>query len=122
VEEKINAFCIAKLEIQREKQAFFSTLDIGMDADALSHFQQIKIKHHNQIIKQESVLLEQIFAFGIGNGQLRKISEKEQEQIICVLLCSLHGIKREIRLANNYDNIEPLTHVFTQMIMHGLSK
>jgi AcrR family transcriptional regulator len=121
-EEKIKAFCVAKLEVQREKQIFFSTLDAGMDADALSQFHQVKIRHHHQIIKQENALVEQIFEFGISKGQLRKISKREQEQLIYVLLCSLHGIKRELRLGNNYDNIELVVHTFTQMVMYGLSK
>src|SRR5882757_2611307 len=34
VEQKINAFCVTKLKLLREKQAFYNTLDAGMDADA----------------------------------------------------------------------------------------
>jgi AcrR family transcriptional regulator len=120
-EEKIKAFCLSKLQVQQEKQVFFSTLDSGMDADELSHFHQTKIRHHNQIIKQETTLVEQIIAFGIQHGHIRAMNKVEQEQIIFVLLSGLHGIKREIRLINKYDNMESIVQTFSQMVMHGLS-
>src|ERR1700749_4780494 len=67
VEKKINAFCVTKLIFLREKRAFFKTLDVGMDADALSHFNKTKIVHHNLIIKRESALLLQLLSDGIKN-------------------------------------------------------
>jgi AcrR family transcriptional regulator len=121
-EEKIRAFCIAKLQVQQEKQAFFSTLDMGMDADELSRFSQAKIRHHNQIIKLETGLIEQILAFGIQHGQIKTMTKAQQERVIFVLLCGLHGIKREIRLINSYDNMEDIVQTFTCIMMHGLSK
>src|SRR5277367_2209415 len=40
VEQKIKAFCVAKLNVLHQKRAFYNVLDMGMDADALSHFNQ----------------------------------------------------------------------------------
>ena len=120
-EDKIMAFCVSKLQVQQEKQAFFSTLDVGMDADQFSQFSQTKIKHHDQIIKLETGLLEQIFAFGMQHGQIKKMTRPEQKQTIFVLLCGLHGIKREVRLLGNYDQMKPIMKTFTNVIMHGIS-
>jgi len=121
-EDKIMAFCISKLQVQQEKQAFFSTLDVGMDADQLSHFSQTKIRHHNQIIKLETTLIEQIFAFGIQHGQIRAMSKAEQKQTIFVLLCGLHGIKREVKLTGNYDQMKSIMKTFTNVVINGIGK
>jgi AcrR family transcriptional regulator len=120
VEQKINAFCVAKLKALREKRAFYNTLDAGMDADAMSQFNKIKIIYHNHIMKQEGDLLNQILTFGIERGELRTIVKKDQVVLIFVLLSSLHGLKREIVLENNFENIERVVNTLTNMIMYGL--
>lgn len=119
-EEKIKAFCLVKLQVQQEKQTFFSMLDAGMDADELSHFYQVKIRYHHQIIRLETSLMEKIFAFGIEHGQIKPIGKEEQERLIFVLLSSLHGIKREVRLDHKYANIDSIVETFGQMVMHGI--
>lgn len=122
VEQKINAFCVTKLMVLREKRGFYNTLDAGMDADAMSHFNKTKIAHHNVIMKQEGALLGQILAGGIEKGELRTINQKDQDMLIFVLLSSLHGLKREMVMENNFEGIEPAVNTLTHMIMHGLKK
>jgi len=122
VEQKINAFCIAKLKVLRKKRAFYNTLDAGMDADAISHFNKTKVIHHNLIMKQEGALLNQILIFGMENGELRTMNKKDQDLVIFVLLSSLHGLKREILMENNFENIGPVVNTLTHMVMHGLKK
>ena len=53
-ERKLHAFLLTKLEVLREKNAFFKMLDVGMDADTFSNFKKTKVVHHNLIISQES--------------------------------------------------------------------
>jgi AcrR family transcriptional regulator len=122
VEQKINAFCVAKLKVLRDKRAFFNTLDAGMDADAMSHFNKIKVIQHNLIMKQEGALLNQILTFGIERGELRTMGKKDQDVLIFVLLSSLHGLKREMVMENNFENIEPVVNTLTNMVMYGLKK
>jgi AcrR family transcriptional regulator len=122
VEQKINAFCVTKLKVLREKRAFYNTLDAGMDADAISHFNKTKIIHHNLIMKHEGALFSQILTDGIENGELRIIDEKDRNMLIFVLLSSLHGLKREMVMENNFKGIEPAVNTLTHMVMHGLKK
>ncbi|MEJ0102742.1 MAG: TetR/AcrR family transcriptional regulator [Bacteroidota bacterium] len=122
VEQKINAFCITKLKVLREKRGFFKTLDAGMDADAMSNFNKTKLVYHNIIMKQEGALLGQILTFGIEKGELRTISEKDRGMLIFVLLSSLRGLKREIDMENNFKRIEGAVSTLTHVIMHGLRK
>ncbi|MDB5032548.1 TetR/AcrR family transcriptional regulator [Mucilaginibacter sp.] len=122
VEQKINAFCVTKLKVLREKRAFYNTLDAGMDADAMSHFNKTKVIHHSLVMKQEGALLSQILTGGIEKGELRAIDEKDQAVLIFVLLSSLHGLKREMVMENNFEGIEPAVNTLTHMIMYGLKR
>jgi AcrR family transcriptional regulator len=120
VEQKLRAFFLTKLEVLREKRAFFKTLDVGMDADALSEFQKTKIALHHLIIRQESTLLEQVLTYGMNKGELRKMPAPELEMLILVLLSSLRGLKRELELEGNAEKVAPMVNTFIRMAMSGL--
>jgi AcrR family transcriptional regulator len=120
VEQKLHAFFLTKLKVLREKKAFFKMLDVGMDADAFSNFKKTQIIHHNRIIRQESTLLEALLTEGINKGELRKMQAPELEVLILVLLSSLHGLKRELDLENDYAKVVPIVDMFTRMAMYGL--
>ncbi len=121
-EQKLRAFFLTKLEVLREKKAFFKMVDVGMDAETLSKFQKTKIVHHNLIIRQESALLEKVLTDGMSNGELRKMSASELEMLILVLLSGLRGLKRELELENNSGKIVPAVDMFTQMAMSGIKQ
>ncbi len=121
-EQQINAFFISKLEVLRERRSFYNTLDIGMDADAISQFNRAKIMHHKLIMKLEGELLNEILTGGIKSGELKPLPKKEKETLIFVLLSSLHGLKREISVENNFDQIKPIVQVFSHMVIQGLRK
>jgi AcrR family transcriptional regulator len=121
-EQKIRAFCVAKLQVLRDKRAFFKTLDMGMDANAISHFKKTQVEHHNRIMKQEGVLLRQIFDAGIEAGELRLIEKKESDMLIFVVLSALHGIKREMAMENSFSKIKSAADAFTSLVMNGLKQ
>lgn len=120
IEQKLRAFFLTKLEVLRDKGAFFKTLDVGMDADALSNFKKTKVVHHNLIIRQESTLLEQLLTDAIHKGEVRKLSNSELEMLIFVLLSSLRGLRRELDLENNFEKLVPAVDTFIRMTMYGL--
>jgi len=121
-EQKIHAFCATKLKVLREKNAFYNTLDAGMDADEMSNFNKTKLALHRRIVKQESVLLSQILSYGIEKGELRAMNEQYREVLIFVLLSSVRGLKREMIIENDFSGIEPAIDALTQMVIHGLKK
>lgn len=120
IEQKLRAFFLTKLEVLREKRAFFKMLDVGMDADTFSNFQKTKIVHHNLIISQESILLGQLLTEGISKGELRKMSAAELDMLILVLLSGLRGLKHELELEGNSKKVAPAVNMFTHMAMYGL--
>jgi AcrR family transcriptional regulator len=121
IEEKIKAFFLTQLQIVIEKQGFFNALDEGMDAGELS-YQKTKLAVYHQIRQQEGALLSQIISEGIRREELTKLSQKDQGDLIFVLLSSLHGIKREMMIRNDFSNIKSSVHILVHSIIHGLKK
>jgi len=119
-EQKLHAFFITKLNILREKGSFYNKLDAGMDADAMSNFNKAKRIHHNNVIKQESALLNEMLTLGIETGELHAINEKEKQALVFVLLSTLHGLKREMIAENNFEGIELIVTTFVNMTIKGL--
>jgi len=122
VEEKINAFFRTKLQTVRDKHSLFDSLESDLDADTISNFNKIKIAHHDSTLKWENHLFEQILKEGIMKDELKPIKKEEMDTLIFVLISTLHGLKREMRLENNVRNIEPAVDQFTRMVIHGLHK
>jgi AcrR family transcriptional regulator len=121
-EQKINVFCTTKLMVLREKRSFYNMLDAGMDASALSDFNKMKVAYHDLIMKQEGTLLDRILTGGIEKGEIADMNEKKRNMLIFVLLSSLHGIKREMVMKDDFQDIEPAVNTLTQVVMHGLKK
>jgi AcrR family transcriptional regulator len=119
-EQQIHAFFFSKLEVLRERHSFYNTLDMGMDADAISQLNKAKLIHHKLIMKLEGELLNEILTGGIKTGELKPLSKKEKETLIFVLLSSLHGLKREVSVENNFDQIKPIVQAFSNMVIRGL--
>ena len=121
-EEKIKAFFQTKLQTALEKRGFFNALDEGMDAGELSGFQKTKLAVHQQLRQREGALLGQIITDGIRRGELTRLSQKDQDNLIFVLLSSLQGIKREMLIQNDFSNMESLVRTLVRSMIHGLKK
>jgi AcrR family transcriptional regulator len=122
VEQKINAFCTAKLNLLRERRSVYNALEIGMDADAVSQLNKTKVIHHRLIMKLEGDLLNRIFNDAIANGEIQEMDKTKRDALIFVLLSSLHGLKREMRMEDNFDGIETSVSTLTDMVVNVLEK
>ncbi|MGD1008109.1 MAG: TetR/AcrR family transcriptional regulator [Ignavibacteriaceae bacterium] len=119
-EEKINAFFLIILQIVLEKRGFINWLEEGLDPGEISGYQKTKLAVHQQIRQQEGTLLSQIITEGIGRGELTWLSRKDQEHLVFVLVSSLHGIKREMVIRNNFSNMESSVQILVRSLIHGL--
>ena len=122
IEQRLHAFFLTKLEVLREKRAFFKTLDVGMDADTLSKFQKTKIVHHNLIMRQEGAMLEQLLTDAMNKGELRKMSASELEMLIFVLLSSLRGVKLELVMDGDPGKLVAAVDMLTRILVGGMKK
>ncbi|GEN68214.1 MULTISPECIES: TetR/AcrR family transcriptional regulator [Chryseobacterium] len=117
-EEKINEFCIAKVKTSQERASFFRAIETGMDAEE-------KSKHmtdaHDRMMEAEKNLLLKVFAKSITDNEIPKVSLKEQETVIFILLSSIRGIRREMVLKNNFKNLNPIVNTLTSMVIRHIS-
>ena len=120
VEEKINAFCTTKLNLLREKKSVYNALEVGMDADAISQLNKTKVIHHRLIMKLEGDLLNRILNDAVTKGEINEMHKDKRDVLIFVLLSSLHGLKREMRMEDNFDGIEAAARTFANMVINGL--
>ena len=117
--QKLKAFALTRLRMLLANGAFFLSLDMGMDADALSQFNKIRLAHHNLIMKQEGELMRQILKDGIAQKELRPMTEKELTLTTFILLSSFHGLKKELSLVN-FEGLEEAVNGFAQLMLNGL--
>ncbi len=122
VEQKLHVFCLTRLQLLQKRRAFYSAMDVGMDANEMSAFNKTKHAIHKRIMQKESVLLSQILVYGMEREELRVMEQKEQDTVIFVLLSSLHGLKREMVLENDFSRTESAVAMLAQMIVHGLKR
>jgi AcrR family transcriptional regulator len=121
-EAKFAAYCMAKLRIAKEKGSFLNVLEAGMDAEALTHFYKTKIGLRELIMKRESALLTRIVQEGVKNRELAPIEKSKMDNLIFVLLSSLHGLKRTMHIERHSRDIDGLANQFSNLIMRGLGK
>jgi AcrR family transcriptional regulator len=119
-EQKIHAFLLTKLQILRERRAFYNTIEISMDADEMSNYNKTKQDIHRLLMKQEGIILNGIIVNGVIKGELRNLNKKEQEAIIFVLLSALRGLKREMALDDDFSKVETVVDSLTNMVIYGL--
>jgi AcrR family transcriptional regulator len=122
VEQKIHAFCLAKISVARKRHAFFEAMETGMNADEMSQYAQKKHAIHQRIIKEESILLRQVIIRGSKKGEWSIPDRKDLGTVIFVLLSSLRGLKREMMLENDFSRLEPAVNILTAMTLRGIKK
>jgi len=117
-EEKIHEFCMVKVKTSQERASFFRAIEAGMDAEE-------KSKHitdaHNRMMEAEKNLLLKVFSTSIHKNEIPKVSIKEQETVIFILLSSIRGIRREMVLKNNFDDLAGTVKTLTSMVVQHIS-
>ncbi|MDW9382602.1 TetR/AcrR family transcriptional regulator [Chryseobacterium sp. JV558] len=113
-EGKIHEFCLSKVKTSEERSSFFRAIESGMDNEE-------KSKHitdaHNRMMEAERNLLLNLFSANINNGSISKVAIEEQETIIFILQSSIRGIRREMGLKNNFENLNSTAKTLTSMVI-----
>ncbi len=119
-EDKLYAFFSTKMKVVKEHQGSFKNMDLGMDAREMSSFNESKWSIHKRIMKEEGDLLRGIFTQGMKAGHFRKLNAAEMDTMIFVLLTSVHGVKREMVMEEDFSASEPAARMLTTLAMYGL--
>ena len=122
IEEKIQAFCIAKFKISKKRKTTFNTMDTGMNIDELASYTRTKQHLHKQFRMQESAFFKKILEAGIEKREILSIDENEMDMVVFVLLSSFRGLKREIIEENNDKDEDEAARTMCTLIMNGLRR
>ena len=120
--QKIRSFCVYRMKIARKKKAFFNAMEVGMNADEISHYANAKQAFRKRIIKEESALLNFILNEGIKKGEINNLNPKDQETLVFLLLSTLHGMNRQMLNENDFSRMEAATDLLTQMVIQRITK
>lgn len=117
-EGKIEEFCLSKIKTSEERSSFFRAIEAGMDNEE-------KSKHitdaHNRMMEAERSLLLNLFSVSISSHEIPDVSIEEQEIIIFILQSSIRGIRREMGLKNNFENLNTTVTTLTSMVIKHIS-
>ncbi|MCD9617799.1 TetR/AcrR family transcriptional regulator [Chryseobacterium gleum] len=117
-EGKIEEFCLSKIKTSEERSSFFRAIEAGMDNEE-------KSKHitdaHNRMMEAERSLLLNLFSTSISSHEIPDVSIEEQKIIIFILQSSIRGIRREMGLKNNFENLNTTVTTLTSMVIKHIS-
>jgi AcrR family transcriptional regulator len=121
-EDKINAYCITRLQKSQKTREFFTMIDSSMKGGELSDYGKVMHSMHIRFRELEIPLIKKILDFGIEKGQLRAMSTQEQDALIFVLLSSMQGFKKETVLKKTFEAIEPAINMWIYLITQTFKK
>jgi AcrR family transcriptional regulator len=117
VEEKIRAFCTAKIRIARKRRSFYVALEAGMNADEMSRYAQKKQDFNKRMISEETVLLRQALTTAAHT-----VAAQRLDMVIFVLLSSLRGLKQQLFVANDFSQMDAAIDTLTRMTVQELKR
>ena len=122
IEEKIRAFCLARITVTRKRKAFFEGLEAGMNADEMSQYAQKKLLISRRILGEQSMLLRQAIISAVSRGELPPLESQRMEATIFVLMGSLRGLKQEMIFENSFTHMETAVDALTRMTIQELRR
>jgi AcrR family transcriptional regulator len=116
-EDKIRAYCTARLKISLNKRAFSSMLDNVTTADEFKHYKSVRNTIYARFQKMEAPLVKEILQSGISNGFLRDMDANEQNTIVFIILSTTLGLKKEMMINKRIsDAAEPVITMLISLI------
>ncbi|WP_225860281.1 MULTISPECIES: TetR/AcrR family transcriptional regulator [Chitinophaga] len=117
---KLVAFATVKFEMARKRKSLYSAMEAGMDAEALSRYNELKKKVHLKYLEREKIILQQLLIHGSDTREISALGVKELEQAIFIFLSALRGMNREVNLYGTIEQADELMPAFCQLFYQGL--
>ena len=122
IEKKIYAFCEVLLSISQKKRSIYTMLDVEIGDVELTAYATIKQSLHKRFTEKQESLLHSILNEGIAGGQLPPTDENSLLNLVFILISSLHGLRREMSIVNDFSRITAIAKILSEMILHQLRK
>jgi AcrR family transcriptional regulator len=119
-QDKLLAFASVKFEMARKRKSLYRAMEVGMDAEALSRYHEVKKEVHLNYLQKEKVILQQLLLQAIESREIKKLNATEMEQSVLIFLSSLRGINREISLFGTAEQAVQLLPAFCKLYQQGL--
>ncbi|MGN6568709.1 MAG: TetR/AcrR family transcriptional regulator [Flavipsychrobacter sp.] len=118
--DKIYAFCVKKIKTSHDWKSVFSAMWASMDSEDQSKHTRNMDTLHKKLVHKESILLNEILAEGIKNGEIRAISADEQDILAFLVSSGIRGLRREIYDQNDPHDIKAALRLLSDMILKWL--
>lgn len=117
---KLIAFATVKFEMARKRKSLYRAMEAGMDAEALSRYNELKKEVHLKYLEKEKVILQQLLIQGSDTREIKAMSTTELEQSIFIFLSALRGMNREVNLYGTIKQADELMPAFCRLFHQGL--
>ncbi|MBC9933139.1 TetR/AcrR family transcriptional regulator [Chitinophaga qingshengii] len=118
--EKLMAFAAVKFEMARKRKSLYRAMEAGMDAVALSRYNELKKGVHLRYLEKEKVILQQLLIQAAGDRSIKTLHPKELDQAVMMFLSALRGMNREITLFGSAEQADELLPAFCRLFQRGL--
>ncbi len=118
--EKLIDFAIIKFDMAKKRKSLYRAMEAGMDAEALSRYNDLKKEVHLKYLQKEKVVLQQLLMAGSNTHEIKMLNAAELEQSIFIFLSALRGMNREINLFGTTEQADLLLISFCKMFHKGL--
>ncbi|MFT3704491.1 MAG: TetR/AcrR family transcriptional regulator [Agriterribacter sp.] len=117
---QLMAFANTKFEMTRKRRSLFKAMEVGLDAEALSDYEEVKRRVHHKYVQKEKQVLQQLLVSAIEHGEIRKMSNAKLDETIFIFLSSLRGINREFFVHGSSEDGTQMIVAICQLFYDGL--
>lgn len=120
VNDKIFAFCQAKIKTSSDWKAVFNAMWASMNSEEKS--KQIKAVSvlHKKLVHQEGIIIKEILAYAISKKQVRAISSGDQDMLAFMISSSIRGLRNEIFDQGDPHDINAALQMLTSILTKWL--
>jgi len=102
IQEKISAFCFAKITTTGTWRHVFKAMWASMNAEEKTKHTKIMELLHSKLVYNEGLIIKEILSESINKKEIRSITPAEQDMLGFILSSSIRGLRNEI-----YDKNDP---------------
>ncbi len=120
LDEKIYAFCTAKVKTSEEWKTIFKAMWISMNADEKSKHSRSMNTLHKKLIHQESIIINEILADALNRNEIRNIGVGEQDMLAFIISTGIRGIRNEVYNQDDPHDMKAAVRLLAGMVIKWL--
>ena len=117
---QLTAFARTKFEMTRKRRSLYKAMEVGMDAEAFSKYNEAKKTVHHKYLQKEKQVLQQVLVAAMEHVEIRRLDNATLNAAIFIFLSSLRGINREIFVHGSAEDGMLMTTAACKLFYEGL--